>query len=63
MPKTPEPTTDDAFDISLGAARAHGCCSGWRPAGGRATAEIIELATARPPASTAEDAAHDDPER
>lgn len=63
MRSTPTLPADDAFAISLGAARAHGCCNAWRPPGGRATAEIIELATARPPSKTPEDAPHDDPAR
>lgn len=41
MTKTPPPT--DAYDIPPGAALAHGCCSGWRPARRQPTAEIIEL--------------------
>jgi hypothetical protein len=62
MPDQPEPAAD-AFDISLAAARAHGCCSAWRPPGGRPTAEIIELAKARPPAGAGTEDKHDDSTR
>ncbi|WP_374328303.1 hypothetical protein [Azonexus sp.] len=63
MPSTPTPPADEAFAIPPGAARAHGCCCGWRAPGGRPTAEVIELATAQAPVSNTEDKTHDDPAR
>ena len=59
MADKPEPAADEAFAISLGAARAHGCCRGWRPAGRQPTAEIIDLAKARAPIEATEEEAHD----
>lgn len=61
MADKPEPAADEAFAISPGAARAHGCCRGWRPAGRQPTAEIIDLAKARTPAEPTEEEAHDRP--
>lgn len=59
MADKPEPAADEAFDISLAAARAHGCRCGWRPAGRQPTAEIIDLAKARTPIEATEEEAHD----
>lgn len=59
MADKPEPDADEAFAISLGAARAHGCCSAWRPPGGWPRAEIIDLAKARAPIEATEEEAHD----